>query len=86
MESSGDSYSSSSVSSEEHSTEDNMGRRQGTQPYLFETYDREASSGTDSTSSDSFVAQMNPMKNNLNDCKAQTGKRSIYFFLPPVIL
>ena len=47
---SGDSYSSSSASSQEHSTEDTTWEDcQGTLPYLFEPYDSEASSDTDST-------------------------------------
>ena len=47
---SGDSCSSSSVSSQEHSTEETTWEDcQGTQPYLFEPYDSEASSDTDST-------------------------------------
>ena len=47
---SGDSCSSSSVSSQEHSTEETTWEDcQGTQPYLFDPYDSEASSDTDST-------------------------------------
>ena len=47
---SGDLYSSSSASSQEHSTEDTTWEDcQGTQPYLFEPYDSEAGSDTDST-------------------------------------
>ena len=48
---SGDSCSSSSVSSQEHSTEDTTWEDfQGTQLYVFEPYDSEPSSDTDSTS------------------------------------
>ena len=47
---SGDSCSSCFVSSQEHSTEDKTWEDcQGTQPYLFEPYDSEASSDTDFT-------------------------------------
>ena len=46
----GDSCSSSSVSSQENSTEATTWEDcQGTQPYLFEPYDSEASPDTDST-------------------------------------
>ena len=46
----GDSCSSSSLSSQENSTEAKTWEDcQGTQPYLFEPYDSEASSYTDST-------------------------------------
>ena len=69
---SGDLYSSSSASSQEHSAEDTTWENcQGTHCIsLSLTTVRLAQTRT---------PQMSPMKNDLNDGKTQIGKRSIYF-------